>query len=80
MNPMFVATLALVAMSSVADATIVLATTATTTGAVTLSSASLASLGILGGVAILKGLLIGQLVSRSKRSAESNDEAVFAVL
>merc|ERR1719384_1364690 len=79
MNPMFVATLAIVALSSVADATIVLATTATT-GAVTLSSASLASLGILGGVAILKGLLIGQLVSRSKRSAESNDEAVFAVL
>jgi len=77
---MFVATLALVALSSVADATIVIGTVAASSSAVTLSSASVASLGILGGVAILKGLLIAQLASRSKRSAESNDEAVFAVL
>ena len=51
---MFVATLALVALSSVADATFVVGTVASGT-AVTLSSASVASLGILGGVAILKG-------------------------
>ena len=80
MNPMFVATLAIVALSSVADATIVVGTVATTGTAVTLSSASLASLGILGGVAILKGILIAGALSRSKRSAESNDEAVFTVL
>ena len=80
MNPMFVATLAIVALTSVADATIVLGTVATTATTTTLSSASLASLGILGGVAILKGILIAGALSRSKRSAESNDEAVFTVL
>merc|ERR1712223_284488 len=67
MNPMF-------------DATIVLGTVATTATTTTLSSASLASLGILGGVAILKGILIAGALSRSKRSAESNDEAIFTVL
>merc|ERR1711997_950010 len=77
---MFVATLALVALSSVADATIVLGTVATTATTTTLTSASLASLGILGGVAILKGILIAGLAARSKRSAESNDEAAFAIL
>jgi len=76
---MFVATLAVVALSSIADATLVLATA--TTGAVTLSSASVASLGILGGVALLKGLLIAQLASRKKRSAaEDQQDAAFAVL
>jgi len=79
MNPMFVATLAVVALSSVADATIVLATA--TTGAVTLSSASVASLGLLGGVALLKGLVLGAALSRrGKRSAESSEDAAFAVL
>jgi len=76
---MFVATLALVALSSVADATFVVGTVASGT-AVTLSSASVASLGILGGVAILKGLLIAGLAARSKRSAENNNEAAFAIL
>ena len=80
MNPMFVAALALVAVSSVADATIVLATTATA-GAVTLSSASVASLGLLGGVVLLKGLLLGAVAARrGKRSAESDQDAAFAVL
>ena len=79
MNPMFVAALALVAVSSVADATIVLATA--TTGAVTLSSASVASLGLLGGVVLLKGLLLGAVAARrGKRSAESDQAAAFAVL
>ena len=55
-----------------------IASTATTT--TTLTSASVASLGILGGVAILKGLLIAGLASRSKRSAENNNDAAFAVL
>jgi len=76
---MFVATLALVALSSVADATIVLGTTAAAT-TTTLTSASLASLGILGGVAILKGILIAGLAARSKRSAENSNDAAFAIL
>ena len=76
---MYVAALALVAVSSVAEATIVLATTATA-GAVTLSSASVASLGLLGGVVLLKGLLLGAVAARSKRSAESDQDAAFAVL
>ena len=80
MNPMFVATLAIVALSSVADATIVLGTVATTATTTTLSSASLASLGILGGVAILKGILIAGLAARSKRSAENSNDAAFAIL
>jgi hypothetical protein len=77
---MFVATLvALVALSSVADATIVIGTTAAAT-TTTLTSASLASLGILGGVAILKGILIAGLAARSKRSAENSNDAAFAIL
>jgi len=81
MNPMFVATLAIVAFSGIADATIAVALpTTVTVGATTLSASTVATLGLLGGVAILKGLLIGQLVARSKRSAENNNEAVFAVL
>ena len=76
---MFVAALAVVAVSSVAEATIVLATA--TTGAVTLSSASVASLGLLGGVVLLKGLLLGAVAARrGKRSAESDQDAAFAVL
>ena len=79
MNPMFVAALAVVAVASVAEATIVLATA--TTGAVTLSSASVASLGLLGGVVLLKGLLLGAVAARrGKRSAESDQDAAFAVL
>ena len=78
---MFVATVALVvALSSVADATIVLGTVATTATTTTLTSASLASLGILGGVAIIKGILIAGLAARSKRSAENSNDAAFAIL
>merc|ERR1712194_329521 len=76
------AALAVVAVASIADATIILGTTvAATTGAVTLSSATLASLGLLGGVVLLKGLLLGAVVARrGKRSAESDQDAAFAVL
>ena len=82
MNPMFVAALAVVAMASIADATIILGTVAATTGTVvTLSSASVASLGLLGGVVLLKGLLLGAIAARrGKRSAESDQDAAFAVL
>ena len=79
---MFVAALAVVAVASIADATFVIGTVAATTaGAVTLSSASVASLGLLGGVVLLKGLLLGAIVARrGKRSAESDQDAAFAVL
>ena len=82
MNSIFVAALAVVAVASIADATFVIGTVAATTaGAVTLSSASVASLGLLGGVVLLKGLLLGAIVARrGKRSAESDQDAAFAVL
>ena len=79
MNPMFVAALAVVAVASIADATFVIATVSA--GAVTLSSAGVVSLGLLGGVVLLKGLLLGTLIARrGKRSAESDQDAAFAVL
>jgi len=78
MKSAVVATLAIAALSAV-DATIVL-TTATAT-ATTLSASTVATLGLLGGVAILKGLVLGQVLSsRKRRSAESSDDAAFAVL
>merc|ERR1712026_475729 len=78
MNPMFAATLAVVALS-VADATIIIGTTAAAGTAVTISAASATSLALLGGVALLKGLVLGAAVARrGKRSAESSDDAAFA--
>ena len=76
---MFVAALAVVAVSSIADATIIIGKVAATTdktdkqtGAVTLSSASAAS---------LKGPLLGALApGRGKRSAQSDQDAAFAAL
>ena len=82
MNPMFAATLAVVALS-VADATIIIGTTTAVAGtAVTIGSASVASLALLGGVALLKGLVLGAVVARGrgKRSAEDEQDAAFAVL
>merc|ERR1711936_1463260 len=80
MNPMFAATLAVVALS-VADATIIIGTAAAAGTAVTISAASATSLGLLGGVALLKGLVLGAAVARrGKRSAESSEDAAFAVL
>jgi hypothetical protein len=78
-----------IALASVADATFILTTAAATGTAaattVTLSAASVTSLALLGGVAILKGVLIGSLLSRrGKRSAEELNEieqdAVFTIL
>ena len=74
---------AFIALASVADATFVIGTTAaaTTGTAATLSSASAASLGLLGGVAILKGVILALALSRGrgKRSAE-DEEGVYAIL
>merc|ERR1711988_1907043 len=79
MNPLFVATLAVVALSA-AEATIVVGTVTAGT-AVTISAASATSLALLGGVALLKGLILGAAVARrGKRSAESSEDAAFAVL
>merc|ERR1712072_1220764 len=65
---------ACIALASVADATFVIGTAAATTGTVyTVTSASAASLALLGGVAILKGVVLAAALARSrgKRSAEA---------
>ena len=72
---------ALMAFAAAADATFVFTTAAATAGtATTISSASAASLGLLGGVVLLKGLVLGAalLSRRGKRSAE-NDYAFIAL-
>merc|ERR1712079_624723 len=60
---------------------IIIGTTAAAGTAVTISAASATSLALLGGVALLKGLVLGAAVARrGKRSAESSEDAAFAVL
>ena len=81
---------AIIALASVADATFVLGTTAakvgttaaTTGTAFTITSASATSLALLGGVAILKGVVLAAALARSrgKRSAEEENDAVYAIL
>ena len=87
MNGLIIITLAIAAIASIdiAQATFVLSTAAATTGtATTLSSASVASLGLLGGIVLLKGILAVAVLSsrgRGKRSAHNdNEDAAFAVL
>merc|ERR1712045_1078497 len=59
MGNMIAYVVACIALASVADATFVLSTAAATTGTVyTVTSASAASLALLGGVAILKGVVL----------------------
>ena len=79
---MYVAALALVAVSSIAKATIVLGTTTAVVGATTLSASTVATLGLLGGVALLKGLILSSVLTLRKRSAnpESESDAAFAIL
>ena len=84
MNPMFAATLAIAALS-VAEATIIIGGTVATTTAgvttVTVGSGALLSSALLGGLVLLKGLALASIVAgRSKRSAEDNQDAAFAVL
>jgi len=85
MNPMYSATLAVLALSSVAQGTIILGTVAAGT-TVTIGGGALAAGALLGGVAILKGLVLGSLLARGskghgKRSAEQdNEDGVFLVL
>merc|ERR1712018_347560 len=81
MNGFVLSALAVAALANVASATIVIGTATATAGtATTISSASAASLGLLGGVILLKGLVLGAalLSRRGKRSAE-NDYAFIAL-
>jgi len=71
---------AFVALAAVADATFIVSTAAATGTAVTLTAASTTSLAILGGVAILKGVLLAQLLSRKRSTHIDNQDAVFAIL
>ena len=68
-----------IALAAVADATFVLSTPAATGTAVTLTAASTTSL-LLGGVAILKGMVLAQLLSRKRSTHIDNQDAVFAIL
>ena len=81
MNGFVLSALAVAALANVASATFIIGTTTATVGtATTISSASAASLGLLGGVVLLKGLVLGAalLSRRGKRSAE-NDYAFIAL-
>lgn len=82
MNGFVLSAVAIAALANVASATFIIGTTATATAgtATTISSASAASLGLLGGVVLLKGLVLGAalLSRRGKRSAE-NDYAFIAL-
>ena len=83
---MILATTAILAMSSIAEATLIVSTsgalvTGLTVGTTTITASTAATLGLLGGVALLKGLVLGAAVARrGKRSAESSEDAAFAVL
>jgi hypothetical protein len=80
MNGYIVAALALVAIAHVAEATLILGTVTAGT-AVTLSASTTATLGLLGGVVLLKGLVLGALAARrGRRSTEQDNDAAFAVL
>ena len=70
------------AFAAAAEATFVIGTTAATAGtAVTITSATATSLALLGGVALLKGLVLGAALSRrGKRSAEEDQDAAFALI
>ena len=85
--PAFTAAGALTTGSTVTAANVASITAANTSGAAAAASAAsaVAALNLVGGVVILKGLVIGGLLlaeharSRGRRSAESND-AAFTVL
>jgi hypothetical protein len=91
MNGFVIASLALVAAANFAEATFVFGTAAvaTTGTTVALTGGSAAALGLLGGVVLLKGLILGAAIlssqsgrssRRGRRSAEDETDAAFAVL
>ena len=68
-----------IALAAVADATLVISSA--TAGAVTTFSAVGATqLAVLGGVAILKGILLARLLSRKRSTHIDNEDAVFTIL
>ena len=68
-----------IALAAVADATLVISSA--TAGAVTTFSAVGATqLAVLGGVAILKGILLARLLSRKRSTHIDNQDAVFTIL
>ena len=70
---------AFIALAAVADATLVISS-ATVGGLTTFSAVGATQLAVLGGVAILKGILLARLL-RSKRSTHiDNEDAVFTIL
>ena len=86
---MIVATAAILAVSSIAEATLVLSSAGAylaplTIGTTTITTSTAATLGLLGGVALLKGLILGAAVvsgaSKHRRSVDDNQDAAFAVL
>ena len=70
---------AFIALAAVADATLVISS-ATAGALTTFSAVGATQLAVLGGVAILKGILLARLL-RSKRSTHiDNEDAVFTIL
>jgi len=87
MNPMYSVALAALAITSVAEATIILGTTAAAGTTTVFGTAGTLTLGgtvgvlAIGAGIILKGLVIGAALRRGKRSAEAdNEDAAFEVL
>ena len=74
------------AFAAAAEATLVFTSTAaaTTGTAITVTSATATSLALLGGVALLKGVVLAAALSRGrkhgKRSAEDDQDAAFALI
>ena len=81
MNGYILASLAILGIANLAEATFLYATVGTGATALTLSGGS-AALGLLGAVIILKSLVFGAALGarRGKRSAEEDSDAAFAVL
>ena len=86
MNGYVVVALALMAIANIADATFIWGTTAAAS-TVTLGAGSATALGLLGGVVLLKGLVLklAYLSSRrggsrrGRRSPEDEDDAAFVL-
>ena len=65
---------AVIAWATLADATLVVVSGGAVTGLV------LPNLALLGGVAILKGILLARLLSRKRSAHMDNEDAVFTIL
>jgi len=79
MNRLVFAALAVLALACVTEATWPIALHAGTT-VTTITAASTTSLALVGGIAILKGILLATALRRGKRSAVEQNDAVYAIL